>query len=398
MVRPLLSHRPMRTVLLSTLLLAGCPSDNPSSSTTITLDTIGPPDLVAVKLGTGDWQTLERDGNLYEIEVDEPYIVAVSCNDADGLFDTYLIARTPEDDRELSAPCTGNGPPIAGAIQGTLVQPGEVIVGFTSVPSVDGAFEIESAAGARELVALTDTAIAIREVEVDGLTQLTPALDIDGEGGALVPAGFTIANAAVDEDPFAFARLFTEHQTFAILGFGDPDTLQLAPDSVLGDEDAQLVTVMLSRENLSRSVSLRDVRASTERAVTLPEYLSGVTLDESGGTVSATWGELPDHDSISFTIDQTAGSQFLYADLQISPAYADEMGTSIALDLAIPGFDPAGAIDTTATYTRTFSALTNLDDRIEQSQLSEVLNQESSKRRLSQPTALLRKAALRSAK
>src|SRR5262245_54304729 len=142
----------MRTpVLFSTLLIAACGGGNGGGGipTTITLDTSGPPDLVAFKLGAGDWQVLAPDRTVFEIEVDQPYVVAVACNDVAGLFDTYLVARTTDDDHELTAPCTGDGPPLDGSVQGTFAQVGDVAIGFTSVTTAtpNDAFDLEASAG-----------------------------------------------------------------------------------------------------------------------------------------------------------------------------------------------------------------------------------------------------------
>jgi hypothetical protein len=155
----------------------------------------------------------------------------------------------------------------------------------------------------------------------------------------------------------------------------------MVPDSVLVASDSQSLSISASLGDLNRSVFLDDVRSSTSRSVTLPEHISGVTLSESGGAISAEWGALPDHDELTLTLDQTiGGSTFLFHDLRISPAYADELGTSITLDLDIPGFDPAGKPDVTSEYNRSFAASLGRDGLRAQSQVNEAVNQPSSKR------------------
>jgi hypothetical protein len=368
----------MRPILFSMLVLAAC--DDPRATTTVSLDTVGPPNLVAFRVGDGAWQTLPPNGNLYAIEVDEPYVVAVACNDFEDLYDTYLFARTPDDDPAVKAPCTGNGPALDAVVQGTLVQRGEVGVGFRSAGvNTGGAFDLDVSAGAHELVARSATKILIRDIEVTGTTVLPAPIDIDAEGTELVP-GYTIANAAPDEYQFGAVQLFTEHQTYMILDYGEPEELLLAPDAILGVEDKQRVSMSASRDDFSRSVSIEDTRDAPARALTLPEHLSGVTLSELAGTITASWGALPEHDHLSLGIDQTKSSQWLYHTLEISRAYAQEMGTSITLDLAIPGFDPAGQVDMSAEYTRTFSAMMDRDGVTAVSSVAQVQNRPSPRR------------------
>lgn len=366
----------MRTpVLLSTLLLA-CGGGSGGPSGTITLDTTGEPDLVAIKLGTGDWQVVEPAGNHYEIAVDDPYIVAVACNDVAGLFDTYLFARTPADDGELSAPCTGEGPPLDSRLQGTAVQAATITLGFSRFDTSDAnqPFDLEASSGPHELIAQTDTAILIRrDLVLSGTTQLPAPLDVESEGEALVITDVPL-DTAPDESPFGFVRLLTEHGTFAS-AFGDPNALPLAPDSVLTAADRQTVFLSAARGDLTRSVTLVDVRADTAFDVTLPDHLEGVALAEVGGTIAATWGVLPEHDLIDLNLQQTIdGSILLFHDLEISPAYADAMGTAITLDLAIPGFDPDAVVDVTLPYERAFSVSKDSESLRATSQLFESVN------------------------
>lgn len=373
----------MRTSIVFTSLLTvaitACGGD-PKSTTTVELDTIGPPNLVAFRLGTGDWQIVPNNGNLYRIEVDEPYVVAVACNDFEGLFDTYQFARTPDDDTALSAPCTGSGVPENGSVTGTLVQTGEVTVGFASQPvdEPNGAFDVPTTDGTHEVVAVTDTKIAVRRnIAVAGATPLATPIDVDAEGAALVPARFTIANTGADPSPFGFARLRTENDSFVILGFGRAVELLLAPDAVLGAADRQNVAIQVSDGDLTQQVFRQDVRQASDRAVTLPDALVGATLTEIGGEISASWGALPDHDTLSLSIDQTSEDfvTFYFHDLEMTKAYAEAMGTTAALDLDIPGFDSAGRIDVTKEYTRSFSAgKTRSADESAFSRLSETLN------------------------
>lgn len=343
------------------------------------LDTIGPPETVSLKLADGDWQAVPVDGNNYEIKVNGPYIVAVTCNDVADLFDTYMFARTPEDDVELSAPCTGEGPPLDGLITGTSVQPAEIAVGFSRTRTFEAneTFEIAAAAGPHDLIAVSETAIANmmrgiviqRDLTVAGNTSLAAPLDL-AQGMALVPTAFTITTDA-DESTFAFAQLITAHNTLAFFS-GDPSGIQLAPASALIATDRQQVTLSASRGDLTRQVSLLDTRPS---AVELPPHLDGVAMDETAGTITASWGELPVHDQLSLTVEQFFDDTGLkFHDLEISPAYADEMGTEIALDLAIPGFDPAAAIITTDVYTRSFAASSNRGDQTASSRLAQEVN------------------------
>lgn len=366
----------MRTpVLVSTLLLVACGGGGKGGDpTTVLLDTSGPPQLVAIKLGTGEWQAVEVSGTHYEIEVDEPYVVAVTCNDFTGLFDTYMFARTLGDDPKLSAPCTGE-PLIDSSLQGTLVQAGQVAIGFASQPvsSPNGSFEIEASAGTHEVIAITDSAIAIRrDVEVAGVTQLPTPLDVDQEGAPLVPATFTVTNAEPNETPNGIVQLFTEHNT-NVFTFGEAATVQLVPDEILVETDVQIVDISGLHDDGRgrRSVSFENVREDVPRTLELPEYLDDVVLDDTGGEIAAQWGDLPDHDVLRLQADQMVNAGFIYADLELTPAYADEMGERIALDFTIPNFTRDNFIDLQVPYNRSFSVTKRFDGFVASSSVAE---------------------------
>ena len=233
-----------------------------------------------------------------------------------------------------------------------------------------------AATGSHELVARTDTAILIRrDLAISGTTQLPAPLDVDAEGAALAVTNFTLDNAP-DENTFALVQLATEGGTFSF-SFGEPGALPLAPDRVLTTADRQTVSLSAARGDLTRSVTIANAREASAHDVTLPDHLEGVALAESGGTISATWGALPAHDVIDLELQQTVGSTLLFHDLKISPAYADELGTAMVLDLAIPGFDPAAVVDVTAPYERSFTISKTSDGVRAASQLFESVNQPS---------------------
>lgn len=383
----------MRTpVLVSSLLTVavstGCGGGNNGPGGTVQLDTIGPPELVAFReQGAADWQTLPVAGNLYEIDVAGPYFVAVVCNDVEGLFDSYQFARTPDDDPAITAPCTGQGPDPSSSATGTMVQPGDVSLRFSSQQTADpdATFDLPTFDGTHDLVAFDDTRIVIRRgLQVAGTTAITPAIDLATEGAIRTSAGFTIANASTDESLFGVNQVFTENETFVFLGFGGPEELLLAPDSALGADDRQSVSVSASLADTSRQVSFGNVRQASSRTVTFPEALTGATLEEIDGQIGAEWGALPDHDTLALSIDQTRDDNvFLFHDLTISKTFADQIGTSVVLDLDIPGFDPEGLVDVTTEYSRSFSAVRQrTEDERASSRLQETVNAPSNKRRV----------------
>jgi hypothetical protein len=371
------------SVLLLTGSLAACDDGGNSGPTkTVELDTFGPPMLVAVRQGDGDWQALAVAGNRYSIEISEPYVVAVACNDVAGLIDSYQFARTPDDEPLLEAPCTGEAPALPGAASATLLSPGRATIGFNSINLAEpnGAFELPAANGPGELVISSPERVAIRRVQIAGVTELG-TIDLAQEGAARIPAGIIVANGDPEALSLGFARLFTEHDTSVSLGSGEVAALTLIPDSVLGAADRQRVTVsQFATDDTTRSVTRSAIRETTDRTFTLPDPLAGASLAETAGTISATWNELPDHDSLDLAIDQfTETEVFFFHNLNISKAFAAEVGT-IDLDLDIPGFQAAWKIDVTKEYNRDLSAFKQRsDDETATSRLSQTLNIPSEK-------------------
>ncbi|MCW5806919.1 MAG: hypothetical protein KIT31_31460 [Deltaproteobacteria bacterium] len=396
----------IRPSILLTGALAACgDSEGSGNPKTVELDTIGPPTLVAVRQGDGAWQTVALAGNRYSIQIDRPYVVAVVCNDLEGLIDSYQFARTPDDeDPMLVAPCSANIA-IEGVAQGTLAQAGVIAIGTGRARlGSAGGYNIPVANGPQELIATDDARIAVRRVQIAGPTAIPP-LDLATDGMAFLPSSRTVTNAVSGELTDTNMSIVTEHGTFMFF-FPSVELAQgtLIPDAVLAAADNQRVTVSAdlvsdgagTSTTASRSVFRAHVREATDRSYTLPSALAGATFATVANDVAVTFGDLPDHDSLSFGIDQldNDGTLFFH-DMDVSAAFAATAST-IELDLDIPGFRPEWRIDLAQVHSRSFVVrkVRSADEQTGSS-LFQTVNLEQGKPRRAQPRAIsLEKPAL----
>ena len=156
----------MRVCLLSCVLLPSallaCSDDAPKqgptgpTSTTIHLTSAQAPALVALRDGFDtEWKAVSAATSM-DLTVTGPYTVAVVCQDADA-WRTWQFARTPDDDKALTAPC-GGPPPARHTITGHDARAGSVYLGDSSAQSDtdNWNFSLTAPNGTYDLVATTE--------------------------------------------------------------------------------------------------------------------------------------------------------------------------------------------------------------------------------------------------
>jgi hypothetical protein len=340
----------------------------------ISIDTFGEPDLIAVKDGARPWRVLPVAGNLYEVDVHGPYILAVVCDDGAGFIELYQLARTLADDREQFFFCFEATKSTFGSAVGTMVQAGSVTVGFSTdtSPTENWGFDIFAEEGVHELFAQTPDRVAIRrDVTITGETAIPP-LDLAQEGIALVPANASATNATAGEQVSAQVSLVTPNFTFARLPRGPIASAKLVPDAALVVQDNQRLSVSaFSAGGGSRNVFRFDVREGSTDEITFT-----VAQDQ----VAVNWGTLPAHDLLDANLQANSEdfATFWFHDLDISPAFvAETNATSATIDTDIPGFRDEWKIDLDKEYFRSLSAIAFRADENATSSFSQVQNQGS---------------------
>lgn len=356
------------------------PPDAPVPGEAISIDTSSEPDLIAFRDGAGPWQSLPINGNLYEIEVHGPYLIAVVCDDGQGFTELYQVARTPDDDREQLFFCFDPEPFPTGSATGRMAQAGSVSLGFSTDRSTtpDWDFSLFADDDTYELAAIAGDRFAIRRgVTIAGRTAITPPINLAQEGVTLLPGNVSATNATAGENVTAQVSLITENFTFVRFPRGPAPAAKLVPDASLVPLDNQRISVNANEGERSRSVFRFDVREASDNAVVLPEALGDVSLAESAGKITATWDTLPTNDLVDMNVQASSEdfTQFWFHDLDISPAYLAATGaTSMTIDVEIPSFDPAWRIDFSKEYFRGLSAFQFLADATTSSTVSQAIN------------------------
>jgi hypothetical protein len=149
---------------------------------------------------------------------------------------------------------------------------------FSRTP--DWEFELAADRGTHALVALTDDRIAVRRpITVTNETAITPPIDLQTEGDALVPVTLTPTNLDGTELVMRAVVALQASDTLALIHTGQLASTKVAPNSVLATSDVQEVTVTVHNATVGRTV-MRDFRAGDPTTFALPEALGPVAFED----------------------------------------------------------------------------------------------------------------------
>lgn len=371
------------TLLLSSLVV-GCGTDT-AGPPLITIKSDQAPALVAFRDGIdAPWQTATmKTPTTFEAEVHGPYLVTAVCEDpTTGRSRTLQVARTPDDSHYLALSCdvTAPGEPEGEhMITGHMVQAGFVQLGSSSDASdvADWGFQLSAPSRWYDLIAVTAERIALRRaVEVDGDLVVTPPIDVEAEGTALVGVAFTAPNATPDETLVASVDLGTSRTQIPVHVYvGPAATAKTVRDSALLATDTQHVTVRATHGTAWRELRRPFRGDATEYA--LPEPLGGVQWAIEHGQLSTTWTALPPLEHLSMSARGTVadGTKLTAHDLDMSPRFLAETGTThIVIDTDIPGYQPAWRINVMGPYTCDLTATHEVGDALATSSVTEAVN------------------------
>jgi hypothetical protein len=334
-------------------------SDSSGSAITITITSDRAPALVAFRDGVaGPWQAATmRTPTTFEAEVHGPYVVTVVCEDLTiGETDTFQLARTPEDARDLVQPCDLVLVPRY-AVTGHMVQAGSVQLGTSTRTSTaaDWDFTLDARSGTSDLLATTfDRMVLRRGIAVTGNTAVTPAIDVLQEGTLLAGAAFTVTNAAPNELLSASVSLDRPSPATSLTVYRGPiGTAKVAPNSVLTATDTQSASVQGVLDRVSRALR-RPFQVGGNTTYTLPAALSGVEWAIANGDLGVSWSSVPAFDTFLVATNKAVAMMpYQRHVLSLSPRFFEATGaTGATLDTAIPGYQPEWRVAFTAGYFR----------------------------------------------
>jgi hypothetical protein len=338
------------------------PPDTPTPTTTVTIDTLGEPDLIAFRDGDGPWQALPISGGIYTIEVRNPYVVAVVCDDGAGFVELFQMARSPDDFPRLQTSCVeaARGPSPVATVTGTMAQAGNVALGFAFAESTtpDWSFELTIGSGLLDLVADDgERAVFRRGLELSGETTV-PRIDLAQEGFALVDTDAAITNPLPNETLSGQVTVFTQNFTFARFKSMPIEDVKLIPDGTLVGQERQRLELRARNGKFQRSAFVFRVEEASNTSFAVPDPLTGVTYTTAPERLDTAWSSLPAGTEavtlLAQAFDQTTTWLHLF---DVSAAYiADTNITSFAIDTAIPGFEARWRFDFDGTYFLLFGA------------------------------------------
>ena len=365
--------------------LLGCNDDTPSKPpinpgpTTIHLTAAQAPALIALRDGFGASWTPVTAATSTDLTVTGPYTVTVVCQEVDA-WRTWQFARTPDDDKTLTAPC-GGPPPARHTITGRDVRAGSVYLGDSSAQSTtdDWNFSLTAPNGTFDLVATTendplpaDPRLAIRRgIVVNGNVALSSPIDLGTEGTPYAKVAF-LADAPLPKDSGETLDTVVELQTKASLAparlyDGPAATALVAPQAVLVADDVQTVTVQAVVGTAARGLRMA-YRFGDATEVTLPSGVDGGVWAVSNGELSVALPGLPDLDVLQLRTIGTSGDAGKAAsyELDISSNYFDATGLAHpTLETSVPGFKPEWAVDLDKAYTRSVESQHKVDAGLE---------------------------------
>lgn len=367
---------PIFSLILIPLTAAACHGDDPTS---ITISTVRAPEAIAYRDGIdGSWQALTpTTTGSYKLDVTGPYMVSVVCSAGNGsMISTRQIARTPEDGTELDLECAGL-PQVTSGVTGKMVQPGAVSVGdvYASSATPDWDIDLALPAGTFDLLGITSDRIMIkRDLAVSGTLDLG-TLDVAQQGVALVPVALSASNAAAGETVEAEVLVSTPRSDFGWVHVGSPSTAKVAPTSFLTGDLRQSVALTASQGDNTRLLR-RELRTGEPTAFALPDALGPVQFASAGGKLVATPSTLPDHDKIILSVTGSqADNNVREQAIELSQSFMAATGaTSITVDTALPGYQPAWRLDLAREYLRELQVVRERDGLHAESATTKLVN------------------------
>ena len=331
----------MREIVRSIIVLTGLVGCG-GEPTCIEVD-VGPATYLAIKESGGDWRTVDLADGEASVCVDREYVMLLVCDvSMASNLSVVQFAGTPGEQIDLGF-CS-SGAPRTLSVGGTMVQPGEILVGgaVDSSFAPNWSFDVRVRPGLHDLIATellgTDQPlVAIRRNLMIDEDTIEPPIDLEMEGIPTVEVPVTVGGFIAGESIDVVVILETERSQSTISSNSNPIANVLPPSS-LSESDHQYVNASSSTDSLSRTVI---IDANLLEPIELPPALDDVLFEQTSAGLAASWGQLP---PIEFELAILASASRA-ADHQVfviaSKRWLEATGaTSLVLDPTAPAFDP----------------------------------------------------------
>lgn len=308
-------------------------------ATVISIHADAPPELVAVREGTGAWRRATQvRPTEYTATVRGPYSVLGACAGA-----VQVSSRTLSDAPTITLYCQQPAPADI-TVDGTMAQPGTVALGIYGRTSTtpNWSYSLQVPAGEYDQVATTNDRLLLRRNLSLRASTTLPPLDL----AAATPFStvtFTPTNSFAGETQSVSTFLVGPRiDPQARIYRGSLSGAKVAPSSLLSAEVRQEVSLRSELATGSRYV-LRSTRHPFQpgdpTSFTYWNPMAGVTFGVSNGLPVVSWTSRADMDYLFYSVYGASGSSY---SMDVSRNYLRWLRTKrLAFDVAsAPGFLP----------------------------------------------------------
>jgi hypothetical protein len=186
-----------------------------------------PPTLVALRAGTGAWQTMQPP---YEATLNGEVTLAVVCATTTGYQTTLMHTTSGELDAKPSFYCGSAPAPASVEVMGQMLQPGTVLLWYGQTgTTAPWSFDLHVPSGTRDLIAYDTSRVLIRRDQSITAATTLPAIDLTG-AASLVRLPAAVQGAMSGEKLDAYIGWQTANGSIA---FDDRTATLIAPPSSL---------------------------------------------------------------------------------------------------------------------------------------------------------------------
>lgn len=314
---------------------------------------------LAVKESGEDWRLVDGEATVC---VEREYVILFVCDVSGSTRNVVQLAGTPEDGEVVSLGFCYSDTPRTVSIEGTMVQPGQVLVGegFASQFTPNWSFDVQVTQGVHDLIATElgsdQPRVAIRRgLTVDEDT-VEPPIDLDVEGLPTEEVPITVEGLVTGESVSVSVVLETERQQ-SVVSDNSNLVANVIPPMSLSGSDRQYVDVFSSTESLSRSASIDANQIEPSTVIALPPALEDVGFEPTGAGIAASWSQLPAIDFERAILSSSGRSGDHVVFVVASSGYLMTTGAdSLVLDPTAPSFDPQWVLPS-SPGSEVFSAL-----------------------------------------
>ncbi|HTR51662.1 MAG TPA: hypothetical protein VMJ10_13195 [Kofleriaceae bacterium] len=326
--------------------------DAEAAANQVTVNLFATPTLFMYRDGQGAWQMPEAAGlGKFHLHVTNDYETVLVCANG-AAFQAVLQGSTFADGATQYLFC--DAPGAAGAtvdVTGTLAEAGTIAIGGATqtTSSAHASFDLAVTTGAHDLVAYDASNIYVSRGQTISAATALGTVDTDASGTAMVALPLVIGNLGTDKLQTELEWSLTNDYVDLI---GSSATLETPPASLVMQDDFQFLDVSANGTGTFRDGSTEFT--GSDPGFTLPDAPTGVSFAATSTAVTATWGTLPEYDSLTEFVDAANAPQQQM--MTVSQSWVEATGaTSLTFDAMPPGYDSAWQVDLASPYFRALS-------------------------------------------